>query len=227
MNNLVSTEFDRAIVFRTVDEEVYWSSVNDGSIWLRSSTYYRKIEDKARQDRSEGINGSSMLLPLRFQANGGAQILMEGPGSVGCEIVEHYIISLHGASISKAVHEGFGGCTFGVKNLDRLSAEVLYQVSKQYPANGYRYGAVSYQNTALSLSMNPDNSAVCLNGSPSQYVKSINTDVLRKAPISPFIEQDEWRIVIFLENTGKVDPMEPIKINVDPSNFYEYIPPNA
>jgi len=205
----------------------YRSSVEEGSIWLRSSVYYREIEDQARKDVSEGINGSTTLLPLHFQPNKGAGVTIKGSGSIGCEIIDHYIVSLHGISISESVHKGFGGCTFGIKNLDRLSAEILYQVSKQYPVKGYRYGQVAYQHTALSLSLNPSTSAMCLNGEPNEYVKSMNTDVLRKSPVLPFIEQDEWRIVIFLEGSKNLDPMRPIKINVDASNFYEYIPPSG
>lgn len=221
----ISTDFDRPIVFRTVDPIVYRSSIEEGSIWLRSSNYYRKIEDEARKDTSEGINGTATLLPLHFQPKNGARIEVYGPGSVGCEIIDHYIVSLHGSSISQSVHRGFGGCTFGIKNLDRLSAEILFQVSKQYPVKGYRYGQVAYQNTALSLSLHPDTSSMCLNGEPNEYVRSINTDVLRKSPVLPFIEQDEWRIVVFIENSKNLDPMEPIKINVGKDNFYEYIPP--
>lgn len=225
--NRISSEFDRPIVFRTVDPVVYRSSIEEGSIWLRSSVYYRKIEDQARVDVSEGINGSATLLPLHFQSTKGVLITFKGPGSIGCEIIDHYILSLHGSSISEAVHRGFGGCTFGITNLDRLSAEILYQVSKQYPVKGYRYGQVAYQHTALSLSLHPETSAVCLDGEPNEYIRSINTDVLRKSPVLPFIEQDEWRIVVFLENSKSLDPMEPIKINVDARNFYEYIPPSG
>ena len=38
----------------------------------------------------------------------------------------------------------------------------------------------------------------------------------------PFIEQDEWRIVIFTEGYLEGDPMAALKINVEPSHFYAY-----
>ncbi|AQT61531.1 hypothetical protein [Cellvibrio sp. PSBB023] len=224
--NKISSDFDQPILFRTVDTDVYKSSVHNGSIWLRSSVYYRQIEDQARADTAEGTNSSLTLLPLAFHPNNGNKITIQGSGSIGCEIIPHYIVSLHGISISQSAHKSFGGCTFGIKNIDRISAEILYQVSKQHSVKGYRYGQVAYHHTALALSLHSATSAMGLGGTPSEFLKSINTDVLRKSPVLPFIEQDEWRIAIFLEHKTNLDPMEPIKINVNPNNFYEYIPPS-
>ena len=65
--------------------------------------------------------------------------------------------------------------------------------------------------------------AIKLDGNPAVAIKSINTDVLRKEPVEPFIFQDEWRIAIFSSGYLNDDPNEPLKINVDPNNFYEYI----
>jgi hypothetical protein len=57
---------------------------------------------------------------------------------------------------------------------------------------------------------------------PPLYLDPLNTDVLRKQPIRPFIEQDEWRIVIFTEGYLNDDPHAPLQIQVDPSHFYPY-----
>src|SRR5690606_12494763 len=109
------TELDRPILFRTVGRDVFRNSVDEGSIWLRSSHYYRSIEDRARCDRSEGVNGTRSLIPLRFKIENAPLVTLQGPGSVGCEIVPHYILSLHGAAISDECRSKFGGYTFGIK----------------------------------------------------------------------------------------------------------------
>ncbi|MFN3188853.1 MAG: hypothetical protein ACK42D_04960, partial [Candidatus Paceibacteria bacterium] len=78
---------------------------------------------------------------------------------------------------------------------------------------------------ALCQSYSANCSAIELTGNPSIYIKSINTDVLRKDPLEPFISQDEWRIAIFPTNYINNDWREPLKINVDPEHFYPYIEP--
>lgn len=221
----IKTKLDRPILFRTCDKEVYEATLSSGSIWLRSSWYYRQIEDIARQDSSEGVNGTSMLFPLRFAPESAPTITLEGPGSVGQEIVPHYLMSMHGTSITEATREGFGGYTLGIRCIADLAAEILYQVSKQIPVHGYRYGQVAYQRTALIMSYDPYGSANELGGSPSVHVKSLSTDVLRKDPVEPFIGQDEWRIAIFINKYLNNDPNEPLKINVEPNHFYDYIRP--
>ena len=222
-DNIVKTKLDRPIIFRTVGPEVYEKSIKTGAIWLRSSQYYRNLEDKIRNDPSEGANGSKTPFPLNFKPEGGNSLSIQEDGSIGCEIVPHYLVSMHGSSISEMQRMDFGGCTFGIKCIYKLSAEILYQVSKQIPVTGYRFGQVSYQYTALSLSYNPMSSAIGLGGTPPVCLKSINTDVLRKEPVKPFIEQDEWRIAVFSPELVGGDPNEPLKINVDPDHFFEYI----
>ncbi len=221
--NDLKTDLDRPILFRTVDDAVYKSSIEKGSIWLRSSHYYRNIEDEARVDKSEGVNGTKFSFPLRFNPDSAQAISIEGQGSIGCKIIPHYIMSMHGAAIKDSARQGFGGRTMGIKCIANLSAEILYQVSKQLSANGYRYGQVAYQYTALAMSHNPTSDSLKLSGNPSVAVKSVNTDVLRKEPVEPFIFQDEWRIVIFTNGYLNNDPNEPLKINVSPDHFYEYI----
>lgn len=221
----IQTAYDRPVIFRTVGESVYSSSISDGSIWLRSSQYYRNIEDAARKDVSEGVNGTRTSFPLRFNAEGGPAITLEGTGSVGCEIIPHYIFSMHGAGISEEIRNSFGNYTFGIKCILKLSAEILYQASKQITVTGYRYGQVSYQHTALTISQHSNTAAINIGDEPPEYIKSINTDVLRKDPVEPFIRQDEWRIAIFSPDIVGNDPNMPLKINVDPDHFFEYIKP--
>lgn len=221
----IKTKLDSPVIFRTCGKEVYKATLSAGSIWLRSSLYYRSTEDVARQDRSEGVNGTSALFPLHFAPDSAPPITLEGPGSIGQEIILHYLVSMHGTSVTETTREGFGGYTLGVRCIADLAADIVYQVSKQVPVNGYRFGQVVYQRTALTMSYNPHGSAIELSGHPSVHVKSINTDVLRKDPVEPFIGQDEWRIAIFTNRYLNDDPDEPLKINVDPYHFYPYIEP--
>lgn len=221
--NDIQARLDRPIIFRTVGESVYTSTLETGSIWLRSSHYYRSIEDKARVDKSEGVNGTKCLFPLNFKPKSAQALSLRGSGSVGCEIIPHYIISLHGTSIADHVRRGFGGRTMGVRCIAHLSTEVLYQASKQLTVTGYRFGQIAYQYTSLCMSHNMAAAAIKLDGNPAVAIKSINTDVLRKEPVEPFILQDEWRIAIFSSGYLNDDPNEALKINVDPNNFYEYI----
>jgi hypothetical protein len=69
--------------------------------------------------------------------------------------------------------------------------------------------------------------AIDLSGDGPLFLKSINTSVLRKEPVLPFIEQDEWRIVVFTDGYLNNDPLTPPDINVDPGHFYDYLPPSA
>ena len=221
----IKTKLDSPIIFRTCGKDVYEATLSTGSTWLRSSLYYRKTEDLARQDRSEGVNGTSALFPLRFAPESAQAMTLQGPGRVGQEIILHYLMSMHGASITEETRKEFGGYTLGIRCLADLAADIVYQVSKQISVNGYRYGQVAYQRTALSMSLGSHGSAIELGGTPSVHLKSINTDVLRKDPVEPFISQDEWRIGIFTNQYLNDDWSEPLKINVDPNHFFSYIKP--
>lgn len=219
------TELNRPIIFRTVGKDIYQRSLSEGSIWLRSSDYYRGIEDHSRRDVSEGINGTKSHIPLRFQIESAPEVTLEGRGSVGCQIVPHYIMSMHGTAISDDCRREFGGCTYGIKCIERLSAEVLYQASKQLDVHAYRYGPIAYQYTALSMSYNGAGLAIGVGGNPAVFARSLDTDVLRKEPVAPFIYQDEWRIAIFPRRYLDDDPNKPLKLNVSPDHFFDYICP--
>ena len=71
---LIEAELDNPILFRTMSSDVYNCTVNEGSIWLRSSEYYQKIEDQARNDDSEGINSAKLIIPLNFKPLRGNRI---------------------------------------------------------------------------------------------------------------------------------------------------------
>jgi hypothetical protein len=143
----IDADFDEPILFRTTNAEVYKATLSTGSLWLRSDQYYREIEDQARRDEFEGLNSSKLTIPLRIQIPNGPFIHIEGSGDVGQQIVPHYILSLHGTSISHEQLASFGECTLGIKSLSKLSAEILYQSSLRLKCHGYRFGQVFYQRT--------------------------------------------------------------------------------
>jgi hypothetical protein len=173
--------------------------------------------------RLEGVNTSKLTIPLRIQIPNGPFIHIEGSGDVGQQIVPHYILSLHGTSISHEQLASFGECTLGIKSLSKLSAEILYQSSLLLKCHGYRFGQVFYQHAALAQSHTQIGAAaIKLGGAPPAYLNPLNTNVLRKKPIKPFIEQDEWRVVVFTEEYLNDNPHSPLQINVDPSYFYRY-----
>lgn len=221
-DRVIQTDHDRPIVFRTTNAEVYKRAVEEGSLWLRSSDFYRRLEDRARCDVGEGVNATTLGVPLKFKPPRGSTISISGDGRIGQMIVPHYILSLHGAGISAQQRELFGGYTFGIRCISRLSAEILYGASRSIKVAGYRFGQISYQRTALTRSFSCIGAAIGLGGNPPEYLGSINTDVLRKDPVNPFIEQDEWRIVVFTDGIHKDDPDAPLEIRVDPNHFYEY-----
>lgn len=217
----ILTDLNEPILFRTTDAEVYEATTKRGSIWLRSDQYFRNVEDSIRADLSEGINSSRLAIPLHFEFHNGPAFQIAGSGLVGQQITPHYILSLHGNSISAEQLSSFGGHTFGVKSLSRLSAEVLYRATSAITCTGYRYGPVHYQRTSLCTTPSPIGSAaIQLRESPPLYLNPINTDVLRKDPILPFIEQDEWRIAVFTDGYLNGDSNAPLKIEVDPSHFF-------
>jgi hypothetical protein len=169
------------------------------------------------------VNSSKLTIPLRVQLPAGSFIQIEGSGDVGQQIVPHYILSLHGMSISPEQLASFGKCTFGIRSLSNLSAEILYRSSLKLKCRGYRFGQVFYQHAALAQSQSQIGaSALQLGDAPPLYLNPLNTDVLRKKPIRPFIEQDEWRIVVLTERYVSADPKAPLQINVDPAHFYPY-----
>ncbi len=222
----IQTELDDPILFRTTGKEVYESTLATGSIWLRSDQHYRTLEDQVRNDTLEGANPGKTSIPLRIAMNGAPELTIQGPGHIGQLMIPHYLVSLHGSSIAPSERASFGGYTFGVRSLRRLSTEILYKCSRQIRCNGYRYGHIFYQYVAFALSLNSGGGAIKLDGNPAHYLNPINTDVLRKRPIKPFIDQDEWRIVVFTEGHVGNDPALPLKINVAPTNFFPYLGPD-
>lgn len=219
----IEAELDEPILFRTTSNEVYRSTLDSGSLWLRSDKYYRDLEDKIRNDGSEGANSGTTALPLVFKMKNGIPLNIKGKGQVGQLMCPHYLLSMHGSSISAAQRKAFGGYTFGILSFSRLSAEVLFQASKIMKCAGYRYGQVKYQYSAFAQSLHSSGGgAVKLGDKPACFLNPVDTDVLRKRPIRPFIEQDEWRIVVFTDGYFDNDPMLPLKINISTPHFYPY-----
>lgn len=224
---VIQTEISEPILFRTTSREVYKSTLETGSIWLRSDQYYREIEDKVRNDESEGANSGTTSVPLKIRVKDGPELQIRGDGHIGQLIVPHYLISLHGTSIASAERAAFGGHTFGIRSLSRLSAEVLYQCSRQIRCTGYRYGQVYYQYASFALLLSTSGgAAIRIDGNPPHFLNPINTDVLRKRPTKPFIDQDEWRIAIFTEGYIDNDPSLPLKITVAQEHFFPYLTSN-
>ena len=212
------------MLFRTTSEEVYKGALDTGSLWLRSDKYYRDLEDKTRSDQSEGANSGTTSLPLNIKMKNGIPLQIKGDGQIGQLNWPHYLISLHGSSITSAQRAAFGGYTFGVLNFSRLSAEVLFQASRKIKCTGYTYGQIRYQYSAFAQSFHSSGGAAFKIGdNPPCYLNPVDNDVLRKRPIHPFIEQDEWRIVIFTAGYVDNDPTLPLKINVSPKHFYAYM----
>lgn len=219
----IQSQLGEPILFRTASKGVAQSTLDTGSLWLRSAEYYQAIEDDARVDTSEGINGGRPNVPLKFNVNG-TQLSIQGPGYISQSILPHYIASFHGTSIPETIRQEFGGVTFGVKCFSRLSAEVLYKVSLEVEARGYCYGQVYYQYSALALSNSViGGAAKKIADAPPIFLNPLNTDVLRKRPLEPFISQDEWRIVVMVDSYINDDPIAPLKINVDKNHFYPYL----
>lgn len=218
----IETDFESPILFRTVSETVYRSTLKNGSLWLRSNAYYQEIEDKVRVDWMEGVNGSSTNLPLHIE-NDGIKLELSGPGHTGLILPPHYIMSLHGLAISDTVRSDFGGFTFGIKSIAKLSAEILYRASEKVAVNGYCYGPVAYQYTALCRSHRYDGAAIRIGKELPHSILSADTSYLRKIPVLPFILQDEWRVVIFVSKYLDDDKNAPLKLEVDVDNFFPYI----
>jgi hypothetical protein len=221
MSYFLKTNYEEPLLFRSCDKVVHAAAINEGSIWLRSIHYYRGIEDDiARHDGSEGVNFTPHTFPLRFDDRLTNLSSISGDGSIGCEIVPCYILSMHGTGIREDVRKSFGDYMFGVRSIYKFSNDVLYQSQQQINVTGHRYGQVSYQYTPLCISQRPNSVAIAL--AENMYLKSQTTDILRKAPVSPFIFQDEWRIAIFVNRYLNDDPDEILKINVTQDNFYDY-----
>ncbi len=219
----IKTELLEPILFRTTNHFVHDNTLATGELWLRSGEYYQNLEDKIRNDELEGVNGSRTTIPIAVDHNGIPMHIMGG-GIVGQSIRPHYILSLHGTSISEQQRASFGGHTFGVKAVSKLIAELYFRASKQISCSGYRAGPVSYRFINLTLSRNAAGVAIAVGDAGSNVgLGAIETDVLIKRPIAPFIEQDEWRIVLFTDGYVDSNPNEPLKLKVDPGHFYPYM----
>lgn len=222
----IATEIDSPILFRTVKPDVYEQTLEHGSIWLRSDAYYRTIEDEARRDMGEGFSAGTTTVPLRlpFTSDDGQvhEMLLGGSGNAGQFLQPHYILSMHGSSITDTQREMFGGCTLGIRSPGQLAKELFESAEALVPVTEWVCAQVMYLRPAFTLTRIP------LGGAPIQlgsntFLSTCGRNVLWKDPVLPFIEQDEWRIVIFVNHYLNDDPMEPLKLKVDAVNFYPYL----
>lgn len=224
VGSYIKSDFDEPFLFRTASKFVCNNTLNNGELWLRTNLYYQKIEDKARVDNKEGFSGSKIEFPIEVKSDNDVFIELsgDGTGSMGTNVAPHYIISLHGTSISKQQHVDFGGVTFGIKSFSVLTKQIVEAASKQIRVLGYQSGPVAYQFTALTQTKNRNEALIEITEQPPHYLRTIDRTALRKEPILPFIEQDEWRIVIFSDSFVKNDPEAPLVLKVDRDLFFEY-----
>ncbi len=226
--NPIAAEMDSPILFRTVNFEVYEQTLTRGSIWLRSDAYYRALEDEVRRDTGEGFSAGTTSLPLRIPLtsdDGNVQeMLLSGSGKTGQFLKPHYIMSMHGSSISVVEREKFGGYTLGIRSPGQLSNELSEKAEAHVSVVEWVCAQVMYLRPALTLTRCPLGGAPIQLGSDT-FLSTCGRNALWKDPVSPFIEQDEWRLVIFVDHYLNGDPMAPLKLNVDASNFYRYLEP--
>lgn len=221
MNTFIQANLEEPLLFRTGNDTVHQSAIQKGELWLRTAHHYSKNElNQNRQDDNEGVNYSNHNFELRFNPSYSKINSISGDGSIGCILSNCYLLCLHSTSIREDIRKDFGGRTFGIKSLYPLVNDILYQASQQLKVVAHRYGQVSYQYTPLMLSSNPTSASIELGKGIS--LKTIGNDILRKAPVEPYIGQDEWRIAVFVDHYLSDDPNSILKLKVNPNHFYDY-----
>jgi hypothetical protein len=239
LRSSVQSDLDQPIVFRTTTESVYRSTIENGEIWLRSDEYFRKLEDKARNDVLESMSAAKHQMPLALQApsdpplniegdghmnlEGDGHMNLEGDGHIAEQLGPHYILSLHGSSIAEPIRAEFGGFTFGVKNIDLLARHIFEECRKLIVCNQWSWDQIRYQHSALRISEDDKGAPIQFGHNPSRCLRIFHPNAFKKRPVPPFIHQDEWRIVIWTSGYVKDDPNEPLKVRVPPSLFYRYL----
>lgn len=219
----VQSDLEQPIVFRTTTESVYRSTTENGEIWLRSDGYFRKLEDKARNDELESLSAAKHQFPLALHAPSGSALNLEGDGNIAEQLPPHYILSLHGSSIAEPIREEFGGFTFGVKNIDLLARHIFEECRKRIVCNRWEWDQIRYQHSAMRISDDDKSAPIQFGYDPSRCLRIFHPNPFKKRPVPPFIHQDEWRIVIWTSGYIKDDPNEPLKVRVPPALFYSYL----
>jgi hypothetical protein len=217
----VQSDLELPLVFRTTTEKVYRSTTDTGEIWLRSDEYFRKFEDKVRNDELESLSAGKHRFPLRLPSGPLQQI--EGDGHLAESLAPHYILSLHGTSIAEPIRQEFGGFTFGVTSIDLLARHVFSECSKRISCHQWNWNQVVYQHSALRISADEKGAPFQFANDPSRCLRIYNPHAFKKRPVYPFTEQDEWRIVIWTNGYLNEDPNAPFKVRVPPSLFYRYL----
>lgn len=214
----VQSNLDYPLIFRTSTESVYRSTTENGEIWLRSDECFRSLEDKVRNDALESLSAAGHKFPLLV-----SNLHLEGDGNLSEEFLPHYILSLHGTSIKDEVRRGFGGFTFGVKNIDLLARHIFEECRKQIACTQWEWAPIAYQYSALKISEDQTGAPIQVGHDPSRFLGVWRPSPFRKRPIPPFIYQDEWRIVLRTNGYINRDSSVPLKVRVPPSLFYEYL----
>lgn len=217
----IKTETNQLLVFRTCEKEVYDFAMNTGSLWLRTSHYYQSIEnDIVREDKLEGLSTAKISLPLIFESSRSNITTIEGEGFVGENPKKAYIISFHGISIEKKTKRGFGPKTFGIYNIEKFISDILIEAKKQLNIESYIFGKVIYQYSPVFISSSNLGGSLKLN--KVEHLSVFDQNILRKRPIEPFILQDEFRLVLFVDEYINNNMNSILKINVSNNNFYDY-----
>lgn len=219
----VQSDLDQPIVFRTATENAYRSTTETGEIWLRSDEYFRKLEDKVRNDELESLSAGKHQLPYSLVAPNSPHIHLEGDGNIAESLLPHYILSLHGTSITESIRKEFGGFTFGVKNIGLLAQHIFEECRKQITCHQWNWDQIRYQHSALRISEDDKGAPIKFGECPSRCLRIYQPHAFKKRPILPFVQQDEWRIVIWTEGYLKGNPTEPLIVRVPPSLFYRYL----
>jgi hypothetical protein len=219
----IQSDIGQPIVFKTTTEPVYRSTLQAGESWLRSDEYYRQLEDQVRGDSLESSSPGRTTVPLSVSNPGGASLHFSGEGFLAERLPAHYIMSFHGTSIAEAERRGFGGYTFGVKNIMLLASAVLLKCSTQIGCFGYNWNQINYQFSGLQISDQIDGAPIVFGDNPPRCFRTLAPNAFRKRPVQPFIDQDEWRIVIWTNGYLNSDPMLPLRIIVPAPHFYPYI----
>jgi hypothetical protein len=221
--SLIQSDLDRPVLFRTTTESVYRSTTDNGEIWLRADEYFRRLEDKVRNDELESASAGKHQFPLNLNPPSSHAVHLTGNGHIAESPKPHYILSLHGTSIVEETRKGFGGFTFGIRNIDLLARHIFEECRKQITCNQWNWDQVRYQHSALRISEDGKGAAIQFGDGQSRALRVFDVSPFRKRPIPPFTQQDEWRIVMWSEGYLKGDSKEPLIVRVPPSLFYRYL----
>ncbi len=215
---------DNPVIFRTTCGYAYAQSVDEGSLWLRPLDYFEKLEKESVGDKSEPYNVAPSRMKVHL-SDGKVWNKLDDNLFIKIPKLKQYIACFHGPAISDKQRENFGGCTFSIKNVNCLITEIYRECIKQVnpfidsstnQSRNPRFGKVFYQYVGINFTRNVE----AFQFSTGIYLGYHLQDDFRKDPLPEFIDQDEYRFIVYVDNYISDDPEVPLKINVDPRNFY-------